>query len=156
MPEPPPMLLKTNLKHRRLPTIGAEFAKKCSESDEVINAIASHHEDVPKKYIYSVLTKTADAISASRPGARRETLEKYLKRMQKLEELATEFDGVAKAYAIQAGREVRVIVDADRVSDGEAMKTCRDIAKKIESELTYPGEVKVTLLRETRVVEYAR
>jgi len=98
----------------------------------------------------------ADAISASRPGARRETLEKYIKRLERLEEVASAFPGVEQAYAIQAGREVRVIVNSEKISDKDAAKVCRDIAKEIESELSYPGEVKVTLLRETRFIEYAR
>jgi ribonuclease Y len=103
-----------------------------------------------------VIVAAADAVSASRPGARRETLEKYIKRLERLEGIASGFKGVSKAYAIQAGREVRVIVDANSVNDRDAAKTCHDIAQEIERELSYPGEVKVTLIRETRVVEYAR
>ena len=122
----------------------------------VVNAIASHHEDEKPTSAYAVITQVVDAISAARPGARRETLERYIKRMQKLEELASSFDGVKTAYAIQAGREVRVIVHPHKVSDRKALRICREISKAVEDQLTYPGEVKVTVLRETRVVEYAR
>jgi ribonuclease Y len=122
----------------------------------VVNAIASHHEDIPQETIYAVLAQVGDAVSGSRPGARRESLERYIKRMEKLESVASSFAGVKNCYAIQAGREVRVIVNSDRVSDAMSAKICRDIAKEIEQELTYPGEVKVTLLRETRHVDFAR
>ena len=138
------------------PQIGADLARRYGERDEVVNAIAAHHEDVPATSIYTTIVAAADAISASRPGARRETLEKYIKRLQRLEELATSFEGVENAYAIQAGREIRVIVDSAKVSDSDALRICRNIAHEIEKELSYPGEVKVTLIRETRVVEYAR
>jgi ribonuclease Y len=138
------------------PAIGADLAKRYEESPVVVNAIAGHHGDVEPTSIYTVLVSAADAISASRPGARRETLEKYIKRLERLEAIAGSFPGVDKAYAIQAGREVRVIVNSDKVSDKDAAKVCRDIAKEIESELTYPGEVKVTLIRETRITEFAR
>jgi ribonuclease Y len=137
------------------PQIGADVARKCGEPQEVVDAIAGHHEDVEAANIYVVLVSAADAISAARPGARRETLEKYVKRLQRLEEIAGAFTGVETAYAIQAGREVRVIVNADRVDDKLAAKMCRDIAKEIEDEMTYPGEVKVTLIRENRFVEVA-
>jgi len=138
------------------PQIGAALAHRYGERAEVVNAIAAHHEDVPSTSLYTTIVAAADAISASRPGARRETLEKYIKRLQRLEELATSFEGVESAYAIQAGREIRVIVDSARVSDKDALRTCRAVAHEIEKELSYPGEVKVTLIRETRVVEYAR
>jgi ribonuclease Y len=138
------------------PAIGADLAKRYEEKPLIVNAIASHHGDVEPQSVYAVLVTAADAISASRPGARRETLEKYIKRLERLEGIATSFPGVDKAYAIQAGREVRVIVNSDKVGDKEAVKICRDIAKEIENELTYPGEVKVTLIRETRVTEFAR
>jgi len=138
------------------PAIGADTARRCGERKEVINSIAAHHEDVPPESIYAVISQVADAISAARPGARRETMEKYIKRLERLENVAHEFSGVEQAYAIQAGREVRVIVDADRIDDVKSIHICRDIAKKIEEELSYPGEVKVTLIREKRVVEYAR
>jgi len=137
------------------PQIGAEIARKCGEQQEVIDSIAAHHDDVEAANIYVVLVSAADAISAARPGARRETLEKYVKRLQRLEEIAGAFPGVEVAYAIRAGREVRVIVQADRVDDKIAAKMCRDIAKEIEAEMTYPGEVKVTLIRESRFVEVA-
>jgi len=138
------------------PAIGADVARRCDERKEVVNSIASHHEDVPPETIYAVITQVADAISAARPGARRETMEKYIKRLEKLEEVASNFDGVVHSYAIQAGREVRVIVDASKVNDDDALQTARKIAKKVEEELSYPGEVKVTLIRETRITEYAK
>lgn len=138
------------------PEIGANIAQRCKERAEVVNAIAAHHEDVAPASLYAVITQAADAISASRPGARRETIEKYIKRLERLEAVATGFEGVKSAYAIQAGREIRVIVDNDRINDDAALKLARDIAKQIEEELSYPGEVKVTLIRENRFVEYAR
>jgi ribonuclease Y len=138
------------------PTIGANFLKRFNESSIVLNAVAGHHGDVPPDNPYTPLIAAADAISASRPGARRETLERYIKRLEKLEEIATSFKGVETAYAIQAGREIRVIVDANQVDDESAMKVARDIAKKVEDEMTYPGEIQVTLLREVRCIEYAK
>jgi ribonucrease Y len=138
------------------PAIGANFLKRFEEDPVVINAAAAHHGDIPADNPYTPLVSAADAISASRPGARRETLERYIKRLEKLEEIATSFKGVEGAYAIQAGREIRVIVNAEKVDDETAMKAARDIAKKIEEEMTYPGEIKVTLLREVRCIEYAR
>lgn len=138
------------------PAIGADLVKKFNESKEVINAIAAHHGDIPPISPYTPLVAAADAMSASRPGARRETLERYIKRLESLENIATGFSGIRQAYAIQAGREIRVIVDPETINDATAWKTARDIAQKIEDELTYPGEVKVTLLREVRCVEYAR
>jgi len=138
------------------PEIGLAIAKRYNEPETVQNAIAGHHGDVPATNFYTPLVAAADAISASRPGARRETLDKYIKRLEKLEHLATGFAGIKQAYAIQAGREIRVLVDAAQVDDAMAMKTAREIAEKIEHELQYPGEVKVTLLREVRCVEYAR
>ena len=137
------------------PEVGADLVRKCGESPEVVEAVRAHHEDVEIAGIYTVIVSAADAISASRPGARRETLEKYVKRLQRLEEIAGAFTGVDSAYAIQAGREVRVLVNADKVDDKIASKMCRDIAKEIEDEMTYPGEVKVTLIRESRFVEVA-
>ncbi|MCS7032507.1 MAG: ribonuclease Y, partial [Phycisphaerae bacterium] len=121
-----------------------------------LNAAAGHHGDVPATTPYTPIVMAADAISASRPGARRESLERYIKRLQELEDLAGSFDGVRQAYAIQAGREVRVIVDARLVDDRTSAKLARDISRKIESDMTYPGEIKVTVLREVRTVEYAR
>ena len=138
------------------PTIGANYLKRFNESPIVLNAVAGHHGDVPADNPYTPLVASADAISASRPGARRETLERYIKRLEQLEEIASSFKGVENAYAIQAGREIRVIVSADDVDDEAAMKIARDIANKGENEMTYPGEIQVTLLREVRCVEYAK
>jgi len=138
------------------PQIGADLCKRYGEKDDVIDAVGAHHGDLEVKSIYTPIISAADAISASRPGARRETLERYVQRLQKLEEIATSFEGVKQAYAIQAGREVRVIVDAENVDDRLSAKIARDIAKRVEDEMEYPGEVKVTLLREVRCVEYAR
>jgi len=138
------------------PEIGADILRRCEERLEVIEAARGHHEDNQAENIYTVLVAAADAISAARPGARRETLEKYIKRLERLEEIAGAFSGVESAYAIQAGREVRVIVNAEKVDDKMAAKMCRDIAKEIEEEMTYPGEVKVTLIRESRFVEVAK
>jgi ribonuclease Y len=139
------------------PKVGAELAKRYGEtSKEVLHAIAGHHDDVTIDHIYTVLVAAADAISASRPGARRETLEKYVKRLEELEAVASGFPGVEHAYAIQAGREVRVIADASRTNDNDAVKVCREIARAIEQQLNYPGEIKVTVVRETRAVEFAR
>jgi len=138
------------------PEIGADLARRYNEGPEVIAAIRGHHEPNVQNELYTTVVSAADAVSASRPGARRETLEKYIQRLEKLEEVAKRFEGVDSAYAIQAGREVRVIVDAEKVDDELAIKVCRDIAKAVENELTYPGEVKVVLIRERRVIEYAR
>ena len=138
------------------PQLGYEFLKRFNESEPVLNACLAHHGDVPPTTPYTPIIMAADAISASRPGARRESLERYIKRLQDLEELAMNFEGVRQAYAIQAGREVRVIVDARLIDDRSSAKLARDISKKIESEMTYPGEIKVTVLREVRSVEYAR
>ena len=138
------------------PQIGAHFLKRFGETGVVLNAVEAHHGDIIADNPYTPLVAAADAVSASRPGARRETLERYIKRLEKLEEIAGQFNGVENCYAIQAGREVRVIVNAKNVNDDAALKTARDIAKKIEDEMTYPGEIKVTLLRETRCIEYAR
>jgi len=138
------------------PEIGANYLKRFHESSVVLNAVAGHHGDIPPDNPYTPLVAAADAISASRPGARRETLERYIKRLEKLEEIASGFKGVENAYAIQAGREIRVIVSAESVDDEAATKIARDIAKKVESEMTYPGEIQVTLLRELRCIEYAR
>jgi ribonucrease Y len=138
------------------PQIGADLLKRYEEPAAVVNAAAGHHGEGENHDLYTAIVGAADAISASRPGARREALDRYIKRLEKLEEIATGFEGVKQAYAIQAGREVRVIVDAGSVDDRLAAKAARDIAKKIEEEMTYPGEIKVTLIRETRCVEYAR
>ncbi len=138
------------------PAIGEEICRKFNERPEVLNAIAGHHGDVPSTSLYTPLVAAADAISAARPGSRRESLERYIKRLKQLEDIATGFKGVDQAYAIQAGREIRVIVDAHNIDDANAMRVAREIANRIESEMTYPGEVKVTVLREVRAVEYAR
>ena len=139
------------------PKIGAELARRYGEtSKEVLHAIQGHHDDVTVDHIYTVLVAAADAISAARPGARRETLEKYVKRLEELEAVASGFPGVDQVYAIQAGRELRVIANAAQLSDSEAVKTCREIARAIEQQLNYPGEIKVTVVRETRSVEYAK
>jgi ribonuclease Y len=138
------------------PAIGEELCRKLGERPEVLNAVAGHHGDVPATSPYTPLVAAADAISAARPGSRRESMERYIKRLEQLEGIATAISGVKQAYAIQAGREVRVIVDADRVDDANAMRIAREIAQKIETDMTYPGEVKVTCLREVRAVEYAR
>jgi ribonuclease Y len=139
------------------PKIGAELAKRYGEtSKEVLHAICGHHDDVTVDHVYTVLVAAADAISAARPGARRETLEKYVKRLEELEALAQGFPGIEHAYAIQAGRELRVIANAQQLSDSEAVKTGREIARAIEQNLNYPGEIKVTIVRETRAVEFAR
>ncbi|GAG46421.1 unnamed protein product, partial [marine sediment metagenome] len=136
--------------------IGADLAKKYGESEIVINAIAAHHQDVEAKSLLAVLVQAADAVSATRPGARRETLESYVKRLEKLESIADSFRGVEKAYAIQAGREVRVIVQPNRTSDAEAVVLAGELRKKIEEALEYPGQIKVTVIRETRAIEYAK
>ena len=138
------------------PKIGANFLKKFSESSIILNCVEGHHGDIVPDNPYTPLVAAADAISAARPGARRETLGRYVKRLEQLEDIASSFRGVTNCYAIQAGREVRVIIDADNINDEAATKIARDIAKKIEDEMTYPGEIKVTLLRELRCVEYAR
>ena len=136
--------------------LGAEMAKKYGESELIVNAIAAHHEQVEPLCPESVLVAAAEALSAARPGARRETLEAYVKRLEKLESLATGFSGVDKAYAIQAGREVRVIIRQGELSDTEGFALSRDLAKKIEQELTYPGQIKVTVIRENRFIEFAK
>jgi len=138
------------------PAVGAELARRYGEPKEVIHAALGHHDDLRAETPYTILVAAADAISASRPGARRETLEKYVRRLEELESLALGFPGVEQVYAIQAGREIRVIVDSQQLDDAESAKVCRDIARSIQRELTYPGEVKVTVLRETRTIEFAR
>lgn len=136
--------------------VGADLAKKYGEGPIVVNAIASHHEEVPSKSIYGLITHIADAISASRPGARRETLTTYIKRLEQLEEIAKTFDGVKKAYALQAGREIRVIVDEVSMNDKKSAMLARGIANKIESEVNFPGQIKVNVIREKRIIEYAK
>lgn len=138
------------------PKIGADLCRKLNERPEVLNAVEGHHGDVPSTSPYTPIVMAADAISAARPGSRRESLERYIQRLQQFEAIATSHDGVREAFAIQAGREIRVIVDAKRVDDALAAQISRDIARRVEAEMTYPGEIKVTVLREVRSVEYAR
>ena len=136
--------------------IGMDIARRYHEPPEVLNAIAYHHGDAEATSVEAVLVAAADAISASRPGARKETVEMYIKRLENLERIATSFAGVDKAYAIQAGREIRVLVKPQEIDDATAASMAREMAKKIEEELQYPGQIKVTVLRETRAVEYAK
>ncbi len=138
------------------PAIGGDLTKRYGEPSEVVHAALGHHDDLRVETPYTVLVAAADAISASRPGARRESLDKYVRRLEDLEALAYGFPGVEQAYAIQAGREIRVIADSHRLTDEAAAKLCREIAQAVQQQLTYPGEVKVTVLRETRATEFAR
>jgi ribonuclease Y len=137
-------------------TIGADIAKKYKENDIIVNAIMAHHGDVEAKSVTAILIQAADTVSAARPGARRETLESYIKRIEKLEEIANSFDGVEKCFAIQAGREIRIIVRPEDVSDDEMVLKSREVVKKIENELEYPGQIKVNVIREVRAIEYAK
>ena len=136
--------------------IGVEVLKKYKENPLVVNAVEAHHGDVEPQTLEAVLVQAADAISASRPGARRETLEAYIKRLQNLEEIADSFEGVEKSFAIQAGREVRIVVKPEKISDDQMTILARDVAKRVENEMDYPGQIKVTIIRETRVVDYAK
>jgi len=136
--------------------IGMDLLRKYGESEEVVHAMACHHGDYDPETVEAVLVTSADALSAARPGARREILETYIKRLEQLEEIASGFKGVQKTFAIQAGREIRIIVDSEKLSDEESLWLSKDVAKRVESELTYPGQIKVTVIRETRSVEYAR
>jgi ribonuclease Y len=136
--------------------IGSSLLRKYGESDEVCQAVASHHHETETTSIYGSITSAADAISASRPGARSESMELYLQRLEKLESIASAFPGVEKSYALQAGREIRVIVRPDKLNDGESCELARQIVRKIEQELQYPGQIKVTVVRETRAVEFAK
>jgi len=136
--------------------VGSEIAKRCGESPIVVNAIAAHHEEVPFTSVYGPIVLIADMVSASRPGARRETLAAYLKRLEKLEELAYAFDGIKKAYALQAGREIRIIVEEESLDDEQALILARNVAQKIEQEMSFPGQIKVNVIREKRAIEYAR
>ena len=136
--------------------LGVELARKYKESPAVVHAIEAHHGDVEPKTVIAVLVQAADAVSAARPGARRENVENYIRRLQKLEELTGSYPGVDKAYAIQAGREVRIMVKPEVVNEDNMILLARDIAKKIEAELEYPGQIKVNVIRETKAVEYAK
>ena len=136
--------------------IGADLARKYGESAKIVNAIAAHHEDVKAETILAPLVDAADALSGARPGARREVLESYTRRLEDLEKISNSFKGVEKSYAVQAGREIRVIVQHDIVNDDEASRMAREIARKIENEMTYPGQIKVTVIRELRSVEFAK
>ncbi|MCD7776061.1 MAG: HDIG domain-containing protein, partial [Firmicutes bacterium] len=136
--------------------LGVEAAKKYRESREVIHVIESHHNDVEPRTLVALIVQAADAISAARPGARRENLENYIKRLTKLEEITNEFDGVESSYAVQAGREIRIMVKPETVNDDKMKILAHDIAKRIESELEYPGQIKVHIIRESRAVDYAK
>lgn len=136
--------------------VGAEMARKMGESPVIVNAIAAHHNDVPTESLEAVVVQIADAISAARPGARRETIDNYVKRLENLEAIAEGFNGVEKAYAIQAGRELRILVNNEKIADGDVKELARNIAKQIETDLRYPGRIRLTMIRETRIVEYAR
>ena len=136
--------------------IGRDLAKKYGEQEEIVYSIGAHHEDTPPQSVLDVLVQSADALSGARPGARKEMLQSYVKRLEDLEEIANAFDGVEKSYAIQAGRELRIIADSDNIADSEAILLSQDIAKSIEEKLTYPGQIRVTVIRETRAVEYAK
>ena len=136
--------------------IGVDLARKYKEAPQIIHAIEAHHGDVEAKTVVACLVQAADAISAARPGARRENLENYIKRLEKLEGIANETPGVSSSYAIQAGREIRIIVNPDKISDDAMVLLARDIARKIEDELDYPGQIKVNMVRETRAIDYAK
>ena len=135
--------------------IGSRLAKKFGESPQIVHAVAAHHEDVPPNSVYALLVQASDGLSGARPGARKELLENYIKRLEDLENIANSFKGVANTYAIQAGRELRVIVESNQISDEESILLSRDVVKKIEESLTFPGQIKVTVIRETRAVQYA-
>jgi ribonuclease Y len=136
--------------------VGADLAKQYGEDPVIVNAIASHHDDIPAKTVYGLIVHIGDAVSASRPGARKETLATYIKRLEQLEEISQGFEGVKKAYALQAGREIRVIVDEASLDDERATLLARDIAKRIEEAISFPGQIKVNVIREKRIIEYAK
>ena len=138
------------------PKIGMDFARQFGERDQVLNAIGGHHGDIPSTSFYTPIVMAADAVSSARPGARRESMEKYVQRLQELQDIALSYKGVTEAYAIQAGREVRVMIDAAKIGDDEAFLIAHNIAKRVSEEMTFPGEIRVTVLRETRAIEYAR
>ena len=136
--------------------IGVEVARKYKENDNIIHAIQAHHGDVEPKTVVACLVQAADAVSAARPGARRENLEAYIKRLEKLEEIACSFDGVERSFAIQAGREIRIMVTPEKVGDDQMVLLAHDIVKRVEDELEYPGQIKVHLVRESRAIDYAK
>jgi ribonuclease Y len=136
--------------------VGGDFLRREGESAEIVNAVASHHDEVPHENLYGILVATADAISASRPGSRSESMTTYLQRLENLEKIAMGFPGVEKAFAVQAGRELRVVVRPEQVDDGLSYQMARQMARKIEDELLYPGQIRVTVIRETRCVEFAK
>ena len=136
--------------------IGADMLRKYNENKEVVHAVAAHHGEVEPESLYDILIGACDTLSASRPGARSETTELYLKRLEQLESIANEFNGVESCFALQAGREIRVVVIPEKVAEGEAQMMAREISDRIEKEMTYPGQIKVTVIRETRSVEYAK
>jgi ribonuclease Y len=136
--------------------IGADLLKRCGESSDVVHGVAAHHNDVEPESLYPILASASDAISGSRPGARSETTEIYIKRLERLEAIANSYEGVKKTYAIHAGREVRVFVEPSKIDENEALMMARNISKQIEDELQFPGEIRVMVIRETRCVEYAR
>jgi ribonuclease Y len=136
--------------------IGAEIARRYGEHEDVVHAIEAHHNEVEVRTVEAVLTQAADAISGGRPGARRESLEMYVKRLERLEQIAAAHEGVEKVFAMQAGREIRVMVKPDRIDDIQAQVIARDIAKQVEEELTYPGQIRITVVRESRSTEFAR
>lgn len=136
--------------------LGVDIARKYKENKDVIHAIEAHHNDVEPRTIIAMIVQAADAISAARPGARREDLDNYIKRLQKLEEISESFDGVEKAYAIQAGREIRIMVKPEEVNDEQMVLVARDIVKKIEAELEYPGQIKINVIRESRAIDFAK
>ena len=136
--------------------LGLDFLKKHGESEPVLQAVAAHHMDIDWPSLEAMIVQAADAISAARPGARRDILESYVKRLEKLEGIADSFKGVSKSFALQAGREIRIMVESEKVSDEEAIWLSKDIARRIENELEYPGQIKVTVIRETRAVDYAK
>ena len=136
--------------------IGVDVARKYKESETVVHAIHAHHGDVEAKTVIACIVQAADAISAARPGARRENLENYIKRLEKLEEIASSFDGVERSFAIQAGREIRIIVKPEKIKDDQMVLLARDICRKIESDVEYPGQIKVNIIRESREFDYAK
>ena len=136
--------------------IGADLAKKHGESEEIVHAILAHHEEVPMASLLDVIVQASDALSGARPGARKEMLQTYIKRLDELERIASSFAGVEKSFAIQAGREIRIVVSSDKITDEGIFVLSKDIAKKVEAELSYPGQIKIVVIRETRAVDYAK